>query len=387
MDIIKDSVIECLNRFSGKNGRIISELDRIIEEHGEKTYTTIIHILAHLNLEPEHAKECWEKIILHRATLSKCLNREVNLQTAICDYFCSIDISLKNPKLVEISVFETKEKASRYDDLTGLLNRNHFEDSINQELARSNRYNYELSLLFFDIDDFKIVNDTYGHLAGDLVLKNVSRILMDGIRAEDVAVRYGGEELVVILPQTPKIKALVLGERLREKIRETPNIHNDQSIHVTVSGGLASFPADGKNTKELVEYADQGLYIAKSKGKNNISIFSKNKRRFKRIDFFTEVQVQHINDIHGSSKITANTKNVSQTGLLFESDIPFEMGDIIKLDIRLETFSGQTQLVGTVVRIEIYESDRYEIGVSFLEIDQAVETEISKFVNSYLIGS
>jgi len=340
--------------------------------------------LAHLNLEPETAKECWEKIVIHREMLNKCLKRDVTIQTVICDYFCSIDMSLKTPKVVEISVFESKEKASRYDELTGLFNRSQLNESINQELARSNRHNYEFSILFLDLDHFKKVNDTYGHLAGDFVLKNMSRLVMEEIRTEDIAIRYGGEEILIILPQTGKMKALALGERIREKIKMTPNIYENKHINMTVSGGLASFPADGQNINELVEHADRGLYQAKSYGRDNIAIYSKNKRRFIRFDFFTDIQVQKIDNLSASDEIATTTKNFSQTGLLFESKILFEIGDVVQLKIRLETNSSHTQITGKVVRTEISEPTLYDIGISFIKTDQEIENDVSKFVNQYL---
>ena len=238
MNIIRESIIGCLTKYAGENEKIISELNGIISEYGETAYAAIIHVLAHLNLEPETAKECWEKIVIHREMLNKCLKRDVTIQTVICDYFCSIDMSLKTPKVVEISVFESKEKASRYDELTGLFNRSQLNESINQELARSNRHNYEFSILFLDLDHFKKVNDTYGHLAGDFVLKNMSRLVMEEIRTEDIAIRYGGEEILIILPQTGKMKALALGERIREKIKMTPNIYENKHINMTQVSNL-----------------------------------------------------------------------------------------------------------------------------------------------------
>jgi len=381
MDIVKESVIGCFSDFAGENDKIITELNKIVEKHGEETYSRIIHVLAHLFVEPEKAKNCWDKIIVHREMLSRCLKRDVTFQTAICDYFCSIEISLKNPKVVEISVFEEKEKASRFDNLTGLFNRNQFEDSISQELTRSKRHHQELSLLFFDLDNFKSVNDTYGHLAGDLVLKNVSRILLAEIRAEDIAIRYGGEELLIILPQTGKINALLLGDRIREKIMETPCIYQDKQINITVSGGLASFPADGEDFNELVEHADRGLYKAKSDGKNNIAIYSKNHRRFVRFDFVSEIQVQTTSDWVPPDIILASTRNLSETGLLFESEIAFNIGDMIQMHIQFKKNNSYTQITGTVVRIEIYQANRYDIGVSFIKIDPAAQNELSSYVN------
>ncbi len=380
MDTIRDSIIACLDDIPDDNEHLISELNNLIQIHGPKICSTIIHILTHLEMEPSKAAECWDKIVIHRNELSNTLKREINLRTAICDYFCSIDVSLRNPKVVEISIFENKDKASKYDSLTGLYNRTHFDDWLRKEIARSKRHNQELSILFFDLDNFKKINDTYGHLAGDVVLKNVSQIISDEIREEDIAVRYGGEELVVILPQTGKMMSFILGERIRSKIETTVQRFEGKAIDVTVSGGLATFPSDSDNETELLQFADRALYEAKCNGKNYIATYQKHKRRYFRMDFNSEIQVQEINTEIAPAEVKANSKNFSKTGLLFESDRGFNIADQIRIHLPLEKAKKSFTIDGSVVRVEVYEADLYEIGVSFSEMDNDARKDISKFM-------
>jgi diguanylate cyclase (GGDEF)-like protein len=127
------------------------------------------------------------------------------------------------------------------------------------------------TVILMDIDDFKIYNDTLGHQAGDQILKDLASLLKDQSRKMDHVCRYGGEEFMMILPQTEKKEAFLIAERLRETIKSSPFSHEDilPSKHLTVSIGLASFPENGSSPSELIASSDKALYEAKHKGKNS----------------------------------------------------------------------------------------------------------------------
>jgi diguanylate cyclase (GGDEF)-like protein len=156
------------------------------------------------------------------------------------------------------------------DSLTGLFNRRYFEERFFEELNRSDRHNLSFSLSMIDIDDFKLFNDSEGHLAGDEILKSIANIAKDCLRVSDVIARFGGEEFAVIMPQTEREEAILVSERIRKSIREqipaTWSVFPRKSI--TVSIGIATFPYDGKERKELIRNADKALYIAKMEGKD-----------------------------------------------------------------------------------------------------------------------
>ncbi len=376
----REDIINCLNDFTSDNEKLISELNNLTSKHGLNTYSTILHILTHIDLEPDKAKESWEKILLHRIDLSTSLKREVNLRTAICDYFCSIDVSLKNPKVIEISIFESKDKASMYDSLTGLFNRLHFDQSYDKEVARAKRYKLELSILFFDLDNFKTINDTYGHLVGDDILRSVSSIVKAEIRAEDIGCRYGGEEIVVILPQTNKIRAYILAERIREKVETIKHESSVKTKNVTISGGLATFPTDTDDETDLLQYADSALYEAKSNQKNCIATYQKHKRKYFRIDFNTKIQVQPVENGDETEIIKVNSRNFSKAGLLFESNRPFKINDLISITIPLNNNEENVIVKGNVIRVEIYSDNVFDIGVSFLNVDNSIKDDITKYM-------
>jgi diguanylate cyclase (GGDEF)-like protein len=156
------------------------------------------------------------------------------------------------------------------DSLTGIFNRRYFEERFFEELHRSERHNLSFSLAMLDIDDFKLFNDTEGHLAGDEVLKAVSNITKECLRISDVLARFGGEEFIIIMPQTEKMEAFAVAERIRQSIREqaTCGGHAFQKKCITVSIGVATFPSDGKERKELIRNSDKALYRAKMEGKD-----------------------------------------------------------------------------------------------------------------------
>jgi len=177
-----------------------------------------------------------------------------------------LGLALKNALLFR----ETKIRAD-YDGLTRIYNRHFFDDRLAEEISRHKRYQHDLSLMILDLDHFKAVNDTHGHQAGDLVLKEVGQILLDGIRNTDFAARYGGEEFVVILPHIAERQARNLAERLAHKIASREFEHQGDSFNVTVSAGVASLdPALNDTGQELLRRADQALYQAKADGRNRV---------------------------------------------------------------------------------------------------------------------
>jgi diguanylate cyclase (GGDEF)-like protein len=167
-------------------------------------------------------------------------------------------------------VWEIEEvsRRARTDALTGLANRRAFDEHLGQLLAHADRFGHSLSLVLADVDHFKKVNDTWGHEAGDVVLKHIASTLQDGVRAVDICARFGGEEIALLLPQTALPGASELADRLRAAVADRPVNWGGNEIPVTISCGVACYP-DGVLTKEaLFAAADRALYEAKSAGRN-----------------------------------------------------------------------------------------------------------------------
>jgi len=173
---------------------------------------------------------------------------------------------------------EELKKLTITDTLTGLLNRRYLNERLKDEVARSERYGHHLSLLMLDLDGFKYCNDTLGHLFGDTMLKNIAETLLNTVRSMDIVARYGGDEFMVILPETEETLAIDIAERMRSNVEKKAVLPRDASGQaqqaLTSSIGIVCYPKHGKTIEVLLENVDKALYRAKNKGKNRIEVFS-----------------------------------------------------------------------------------------------------------------
>lgn len=186
-------------------------------------------------------------------------------EKAIFNRFCS-NIAMT---LEKIRLFNEIKSLSIRDGLTGIYNHAFIVEALKDEVERSRRYGSMLSIALFDIDDFKKVNDTYGHLAGDAVLQRLAELLKGSLRAIDIVGRYGGEEFLAILPETDGLNGYTVAERFREKIEKENFTNGEGVIKITISGGVAHY-AYGMDVNKLIKVADDNLYTAKRQGKNRI---------------------------------------------------------------------------------------------------------------------
>jgi diguanylate cyclase (GGDEF)-like protein len=176
--------------------------------------------------------------------------------------------------LRRIRLYNDVESMAITDGLTRMHTRRYLNERFEEEFGRAKLKKLPLSLLMIDVDHFKKVNDQYGHLTGDMVLREVARIIAVQVREIDIAGRYGGEEFCVILPDTDKPGALVVAERIRSALHEQKVKAYDAQLPVTVSVGVASFAEDALQMEELLDKADWALYRAKKSGRNRVAGFS-----------------------------------------------------------------------------------------------------------------
>jgi diguanylate cyclase (GGDEF)-like protein len=237
--------------------------------------------------------------------------------------------------------------------------------ALRQEVLRSKRHGLKAALLLLDLDDFKRVNDEHGHVEGDRVLMRAAATVRDSVREIDVAARYGGEEFAVLLPDTSRLGAFVVAERIRRRIEDrfargpTP---------VTVSGGIAIFPDDAGAPADLVVQADAGLYGAKAAGKNRVFLPQGERRRFRRLP-----APQRATLAASGAEAPARVKNLSEGGLLVSLRETVAVGSAVSLTIE-RTQSGPVGLRGEVVRVERVpgeEEPAFDVGVRFLDPSEA----------------
>lgn len=171
---------------------------------------------------------------------------------------------------LDVSYHDKLHQQATQDPLTGLTNRDYLQNELNKFISLGLRYNRAFAVMMLDVDFFKKVNDTYGHAVGDIVLKTVADLLMSNTREQDITARFGGEEFVILLPETALDEALAMAERIRMAIENFHFAPLGCQHTVTISVGISEFPLHGIEAEELVKCADEALYEAKANGRNRV---------------------------------------------------------------------------------------------------------------------
>jgi diguanylate cyclase (GGDEF)-like protein len=172
-------------------------------------------------------------------------------------------------------LYERARRIAITDQLTSLHNFGYFLERLKEERARAERYQRLLSLIIFDLDHFKAYNDAHGHPAGNQVLKTIANILNQNSREGDLVARYGGEEMVIVLPEATRREATEMAERIRRTVESTPfaDMDTQPQGHITLSAGVATYPVDAADEEELIQRADETLYAAKRAGRNRVEAY------------------------------------------------------------------------------------------------------------------
>jgi diguanylate cyclase (GGDEF)-like protein len=330
--------------------RWLSRLRAWSDEEAQPAFSHCVRLLFHLELPDGEAEALMANVLAHRASIAKALRRDPGLRVAGVDFLSNVDVRLANPKIVEMEDFERTERRARTDVLTGLQNRRVFRAAFDHEVRRARRYRAPLSLILLDVDHFKEINDGHGHLCGDQVLARLGAIVRRSIREADVGCRFGGEEIAIVLPETPRLGAYAVAERIRRRVEETFAETEIAGIFVavTVSGGVACLPQDGTTSHALIERADRALYLAKGAGRNRVVAYHEEKRGEVRYPARDGVQVRVIGA--DGAPTEARLIDVSRTGALVQADrLPPPTG---RLQIEVDKPLPVEHLRGHVVRVE-----------------------------------
>jgi diguanylate cyclase (GGDEF)-like protein len=360
----RQSLLQVLEAGPGHEEALLREFERT-KGPDDPLYSSLLYLLAHLNFSERRAARYWKLILKHRVRMSDALGRDPGLRVAILDYFVNISHELRNPKVIELSLYERTERSAVSDGLTGLFNHAYFLQALRQEVLRSKRHGLKTGLLLLDLDDFKLVNDERGHVEGDRVLMKTAAVLRDSVREIDTAARYGGEEFAVLLPDTSRLGAFVVAERIRRRIEER---FARTRWPITASGGIAVFPDDAGTPADLIVQADAGLYSAKAAGKNLILQPQGERRRHRRTATPQRAMLQA-----GATRADARIKNVSEGGLLVNLREAVAVGSAVSLVIERPD-TEPMDLRGEVVRVERVPGEAkpaYDVGVRFLDAQTA----------------
>jgi two-component system cell cycle response regulator len=272
-DILDDNALslDLVSALAGDRPLTKAEENRVGDlkkRRGLRFFSDLLYSITHEYFPPEIAEDLWAEVLRHKHGLSTVLGRNVRIAVATLDYLSNITANMPYATLVGEAHIKEIVGLSLRDGLTGLFNHTYFYQQIDFEVRRYVRYGAPVSLVLVDIDDFKEVNDTYGHREGDRILAAMGRTLMRVARDSDICCRYGGEEFAVILPLTGVYEAGASANRLKMELAE--RLPGGRTV--TVSIGVA---ACGKKTgtyRDLVEKADAALYQVKRSGKNGVVV-------------------------------------------------------------------------------------------------------------------
>lgn len=265
---VREQIIHILSDNDPDEDLILHEIDHLSESNDKELFADLFNVIANLDISEKEAISYWNEIKNHTLEMSEKLGRKVSFRVALLDHLMTKNRKIKNPKIIELNLFDAVIKNSIIDELTGIYNRRYFNSSFRREIKRATRYNRRICFFSFDADNFKRVNDVYGHNIGDEMLKIIGNTMIQVFRQEDFNYRLGGEEFGVVLPEIDMNSALVATKRFAAKLKE--NIKTRLDIDSSISGGISEFPIDGTTLEDLYLNADKALYKVKNSGKNNI---------------------------------------------------------------------------------------------------------------------
>ncbi len=351
-----------------------SYVQKMLKTKNDAIFAEAIYSLTHMAFTPEESKRIWADTIQHKNKLSKALGRDAGIRVALMDFLSNIEKRILAPKVISNETFENLADSANKDELTGLHNFRYYKQRLHQEFSRAVRYGSALSLILFDLDDFKVFNDLYGHDAGNEALKKVGKVLKQNVRIADFAVRYGGEEFVIVLVETNKKGASVVAERVRRDVEE---LHLKKNL--TISGGIASFPVDTDEEEEMFRLADRALYRAKSEGKNRVYLFHEERRRFLRLDCSVKVLIKRITPT-GAALKKLMTTSLSSGGIAFKSQKSIGITSLVRGAIILPNVKKHISFSGKTVRVEEIKKNGFEVGIEFLQIKRRNQQLIEEYV-------
>lgn len=359
----------------------IQHLNALIKDHGDQVCPIIFHTLANVDLPINTATKYWLDVLNHRTQLIHQLNRKVTLITAMGDYLQSYTRYLSQPCLVDAGNFERVVSGITHDNLTGLYNRPYFDETYEQQVSLAKRYHTDLSVLFLDIDDFKDVNDSMGHFAGDFALQEVARIISGCKRESDIAARYGGEEFILLMPHTSSTDACILAERIRREIERTELVFKGTPLKLTISGGMASYPLNSRDPKDLLFMADSAVYLAKGSGKNTVCQFRDEQRRHLRVKIRRPILIKELG-FADHLVLAGNSKDIGMGGILLENSKLLPVGSLQEISLTVDDTNERLLLIGKVLRVEKCGEQCFNVGLrfSFKEMEKEASNRIAGFL-------
>jgi diguanylate cyclase (GGDEF)-like protein len=337
------------------------------------SFASLLRSFVQLDFSEEQSIEHWKGIISDAETIALRTGKPVNVYTAIVYYFTSHKSLLESPLIVEANDYRQTEQMAMIDSLTGVFNRRYMDITLKKEFTRCSRYEKSFSVCLIDIDDFKRVNDTKGHQFGDVVLKELANLLKASIREEDIACRYGGEEFLIVIPETNSIGAVKLADRIRQALKSSDFFTKHA---ITFSGGTATFPEHAREIQSLVRAADNALYQAKFSGKDRIIVAAPERRLFDRFDKSWTLNIVREKADDGTDKRITKTHNVSCGGIQFESHKRFDLHSDLVMIFNHDDVNG-VEARGHITWIR-RKREKFVYGVRFEHTPDVIEIKLQQ---------
>ena len=259
---------------------LLATMESLAQEHGQGVYKEMLLLMVGKHFDAELSERYWQQAISHCQEIYRPEFAARGFRPALMDYLRHVAGELCDPRIIEADYLHNIARSSVTDGLTGLYNQTYFKNILADTIVNQRRNgDQNFALLLLDLDHFKQYNDRCGHLAGDEALRLCAELITASLRDGDMAVRYGGEEFALLLPNMDRHTAFAVAERIRTSVESYPFPHQDRldSGNLTISGGVAVFPANGETVDEIIKAADTELYRAKE-SRNTIYTYDADRR-------------------------------------------------------------------------------------------------------------
>lgn len=327
----------------------------------------------------------WNLILEHQKLLSQSLHRDISIRAALLDYLLSTEFMASETHRVELPATQKVTYTSIIDPLTGLYNDRHFQLLTEAELKRAKHYEFPLTMIIIDADNFGVYTALYGHETGEIALKEISLALKNSCRKEDMIFRLRKNKFALLLLNIAREGAHRLAERLRENI-EKFHFKGEEKMpakKLTISGGIAVYPEDGKNSHTLITAAEEALSTAKQSGKNRILEYSVKRRKTPRIELTIDAKYQ----VEGRKDIkpqTVHIKNISESGMLLTAIKDLPLGGSVILGFKLPN-GVLIKVKGETARISRKEgANEISAAIKFSDISQLDLTHLRDYIQETL---
>jgi len=291
---VEQNLIEIAARDMDRTADDEKALARERERKPGSFYSDLLYTLANIRYPEDEARLVWVNLLTHKAEMSQLLGRNVGIRVAALDFFRNVLGNLGDVKIVDSSEYIETAKLAVTDGLTGIHNHRYFQDSLARSINQASREQRPVSVLMIDIDHFKQYNDRFGHVAGDVALREVAAAIKGSLPGGAVVSRYGGEEFAAILYSVGKKRALKDAERARKKLEALALGGSGEAGggRLTISLGVATFPGDASDRNGLIDWADLSLYLAKTGGRNRVVSCPVDRRRVERYHADLDVRLR-----------------------------------------------------------------------------------------------